>query len=488
MTAKGPRLDLRQPTQRTFLQLLLNTLTVSVMNFTVWFAVTFWVYLETKSVFATGMIAGIFLIAIASTGIWFGSLVDHHHKKRVMQASAATSFVIYAASLALYVVTPDEAFRDPANPVLWVFIVMVMLGVIAGNLFTIALPTCVTLLIPENVRDRANGLVGTATGVSFLVTSVISGILVAAAGMLYVLILAVGVLALVEVYLALLTVPERRIITTSEAMGEAADGAAADATRSDDDAGGTTAADSMGKGVDVRGTLRIVRGVPGLLALIFFSCFNNFLGGAFMALMDAYGLSMVSVQAWGLLWGALSVGIIVGGLLVARIGLGSNPVRILLLVNVVMWSVTILFPVRSSIVLLTIGMAIYMLIIPFAEAAEQTVLQQVVPYERQGRVFGFAQSVEQAASPLTAFLIGPFTQFAVIPFMTDGWGAQTIGSWFGTGPDRGIALVFVIIGVIGLVATLLALSSRYYRDLSAAVRRGSDESNGTAGFAEALPG
>ena len=66
-------------------------------------------------------------------------------------------------------------------------------------------------------------------------------------------------------------------------------------------------------------------GVPGLVALIAFSCFNNFLGGAFMALMDAYGLSLVSVQAWGLLWGVLSAGVIVGGLLVARIGLGSQP-------------------------------------------------------------------------------------------------------------------------------------------------------------------
>ena len=185
-----------------------------------------------------------------------------------------------------------------------------------------------------------------------------------------------------------------------------------------------------------------------------------------MALMDAYGLSMVSVQAWGLLWGALSVGIIVGGLVVSRTGLGSNPVRVLLLVNVVLWSVTILFPVRSSIVLLTLGMAVYMLLIPFAEAAEQTILQKVVPYERQGRVFGFAQSVEQAASPLTAFLIGPVTQFAIIPFMTDGWGARTIGPWFGTGADRAIALVFVVIGVVGLVATLLALGSRYYRQLS----------------------
>ena len=117
--------------------------------------------------------------------------------------------------------------------------------------------------------------------------------------------------------------------------------------------------------------------------------------------------------------------------------------------------------------MLTVGMAVYMLLIPYAEASEQTILQRVVPYERQGRVFGFAQSVEMAASPLTAFLIGPLTQLIFIPFMTDGYGAESIGSWFGTGADRGIALVFVLTGVIGLIVTLLALRSRFYRRLSA---------------------
>ena len=180
---------------------------VSVVNYTVWFALTFWVYLETRSVFATGMIAGIFLVAIAMTGIWFGSLVDHHHKKRVMQASAAVSFGIYAAALGLYLLTPDATFRDPSSPLLWVFVVLVMLGVITGNLSGIALPTLVTLLIPEDRRDKANGLVGTATGVSFLVTSVISGLLVAAGGMRYVLMLAVVVLMLAEIHLALVPCP-----------------------------------------------------------------------------------------------------------------------------------------------------------------------------------------------------------------------------------------------------------------------------------------
>ena len=92
-------------------------------------------------------------------------------------------------------------------------------------------------------------------------------------------------------------------------------------------------------------------------------------------------------------------GFILGGLAVAKTGLGSNPIRLLLLVNLVLWTVTCLFPLQASIVLLTVGMAFYMLLIPYAEAAEQTILQRVVPYERQGRVFGFAQSVEQSASP-----------------------------------------------------------------------------------------
>jgi MFS transporter, DHA3 family, multidrug efflux protein len=185
VTETAPALDLRTGPQRTFLHLLLSTLVVSVINFTVWFALTFWVYLETRSVFATGLIAGIFLVSIAGTGIWFGSLVDHHSKKTVMQWSAAVSSVLYAGSLALYLTVPESTFRNPASVRLWVFVVLLMLGVVTGNLRTIAMPTLVTLLIPENVRDKANGLVGTATGVSFLVTSVISGLLVAAGGMYY---------------------------------------------------------------------------------------------------------------------------------------------------------------------------------------------------------------------------------------------------------------------------------------------------------------
>ncbi|WP_327150936.1 MFS transporter [Nocardia sp. NBC_01329] len=444
-TEVANRLDFGDHTVRTFAQLLVNVLLVSFINYTVWFGITFFVYLQTRSVFATGMIAGIFLIAMAGTGVWFGSIVDHHRKKSVMQVSALVSLGIYAVALVYYVITPAEVWRDPANVGLWLFVVLAMTGVIAGSLRTIALPTVVTAMFDERVRDRANGLVGTTTGVSHLITSVASALLVGWNGMLGILILAVAVLTVALTHLRGLTLPD-----------SLARAAAADEPRR----------------VDLRGTVRVIRAIPGMIPLIVFSALNNLLFGGLMALMDPYALSMMSVQAWGVVWGALSGVMILGGLLVARTGTSSNPVRLILLINLALWAVMLIFPIQDSVLLLIGGMAVFMALMPFAEAAEQTVLQKVVPYQRQGRVFGFAQSVEQAASPLTAFLLSPLTQFFFIPFMSDGAGARWIGGWFGTGEARGMALVFVLLGILGLVFTGFALGSSYYRRLSRSYRDG----------------
>ncbi len=427
-----------------FHHFLANNFVANLTNFTVWFALTFWTFLETQSVFATGMIAGIYLVLTAMLGIWFGSLVDHHGKRNMMLVSSVASLFLYVVALAGYALVPDIRSASVTSVAFWLFILISMLAVIFGNIRMIALPTLVTLLIQEDRRDKANGLVGMVGGVGFLVTSAISGFLVAWGGMTATLVFAIAFTLAVAIHLLFVKLEEPRAAADHGARA----------------------------GIDLAGTFRVVLGIPGLFALILFSSFNNLLGGVFMALMDAYGLSLMKVEQWGLLWAVMSCAFILSGALISRTGLGANPIRTLLFVCLIEWVVAAVFTIQSSIPLLAVGCFIWMFLGPYAEAAEQTALQKVVPFERQGRVFGFAQSVEQAASPLTAFLIAPITQFIFVPFMTDGAGAAAIGDWYGRGPERGIAIVFTIAGVLGVLLTLLALGSRSYRRISAAYAAG----------------
>ncbi|HSE29689.1 MAG TPA: MFS transporter [Candidatus Saccharimonadales bacterium] len=414
---------------------------------TVWFAVTFFAYLETQSVFATAIVSGIYLVVTALSGFWLGSLVDHHKKKQIMLASSLVSLVFYMIATVVFALAPEGTFKHIESFWLWALIISLLLGVMAGNLRTIALPTLVTILIPADRRDKANGLVGASTGISFLVVSVISGFMIGFWGLWSVLALSITLTIAAFIHLLSVKIPEKGV---AHLIGDG---------------------ELPSKKVDIKGTFRVVVAIPGLMALIIFSTFNNFLGGVFMPLMDAYGLSMVSVQVWGLLWGAISVAFIAGGILVAKKGLGKNPLRTLLLANIAIWAISSVFTIQPSIILLSAGMFVYLLLAPVIEASEQTLLQRVVPLERQGRVFGFAQSIEQSASPLTAFLIGPIAQFIFIPFMTVGAGVELIGGWFGSGPARGIALVFCVTGLIGLVISLLAMTSKYYRQLSSAYEK-----------------
>jgi DHA3 family multidrug efflux protein-like MFS transporter len=420
-----------------------------ITNNFVWFAVTFWVYLETKSVIATSVMAGVFTLTIAFSGFFLGSLVDRYPKKRVMLLSSVASLVLYAIASFVFITTSAAELKDASSVRLWIFIILALVGAIGGNLRGIALSTLVTILVPEEERDKANGLVGTANGVAFLGASIFSGLAVGYLGMFWVLMIAIVMSILVIAHLATLTIPDLQKKVRHAHDGEP-----------------EHEHDHDHQGVDIPGTIRAVRSVPGLFGLIFFHTFNNFLGGIFMSLMDAYGLLLVSVQVWGILWGVLSLGFIVGGMVVAKRGLGKSPLRTLFLANIVMWGICSVFTLQASIVLLGIGMFVWLCLIPAVEAAEQTILQKVVEPERQGRVFGFAQSVEQAASPITAFLIGPIAQLIFIPFMTTGAGVDMLGSWFGTGTDRGLALLFTVAGLIGLAVTLMAMRSTAYRSLS----------------------
>ena len=364
-----------------FRRLLLNPLVTGVTSSFLWFALTFWVYLETRSVVATGIIGGAFSITSAVLGPVFGTFVDRHRKSTALTETTALSVAAFAVATVVFVTVGADDLLRLGSPWFWVLVAATLLGAVAGQMRA-ALCHVAAIGVPEAEPERPR-------------------------------------------------------------PGDRREPAA-----------------------DVRGALEAIRAVPGLGMLIVLAAFNNLLAGVFMALMDPYGLELVSVETWGLLWGGITLAFIAGGLAVARYGLGPSPVRVVLAGNLAIWSACSVFALRSSVVLVVVGMVVWLGLIPVIEAAEQTVLQRSIPYERQGRVFGFAQLVENAASPLTAFLVAPVAEAVFMPFMTDGRGADWIGGWFGTGPDRGIALLFTVAGLAGVAVTFVAWTSRSYRRLA----------------------
>ncbi|UKA70706.1 MFS transporter [Arthrobacter sp. FW306-06-A] len=433
--------SLRTPSQRsrTFAGILVNTALANITTSYLWFALTFWLYLETRNVIATGVVGGAYMLLIALSSISFGTFVDRYRKLAVMRFAAGFSLVMFVLSGVMFLLTPAASLLDLGQPWFWIFTVIILVGAVVENLRNIALSTTVTILIEPERRANANGLVGMVQGLMFIVTSLLSGLSVGLLGMGWTIAVALVLTAVAAAHLLTLRMPEEMRAAATDAHGN----------------------------FDLRGSLAAVLAISGLFALVLFSTFNNFIGGVYMALMDPYGLEMFSVEMWGAVFAVGSTGFIIGGALIGKFGLGANPLRTLLMAVAVMGVLGAVFTLREWAWLYILGIWLYLLLVPFVEAAEQTVIQRVVPLERQGRVFGFAMAFESAAAPVTAFLIAPIAQFWIIPYARSADGAAALAPLLGEGTSRGIALVFLVAGIIMIAAALLAFLTPVYRRVSA---------------------
>lgn len=424
---------------KIFYQVLANTLIANITTSYLWFGLTFWAYIKTESVLATGFIGGAYMLLVALCSIWFGTIVDNHKKRSVMLFAAGFTMVAFLLAGLVYILLPAETLLALTQPWFWIFASIILIGAVVENMRNIALSTTVTLLVEKDKRPNANGLVGTVQGIGFIITGVFSGVSIGLLGMGWTLVIACLLTVLSFVHMLFVQIPEEGIAHDEELEN---------------------------KKIDIKGSIAAIKIVPGLLGLLFFSMFNNFIGGSYMALMDPYGLTLFPPEIWGPIFGVAGTGFVIGGILIAKFGLGKNPIKTLLYAVIVMGLLGAVFTIREWGWLFIAGMWLYMVLIPLVEAAEQTVIQRVVPYKQQGRVFGFAQALEASATPITAFLVAPIAQFFIIPYMRSDEGKTNLGWLLGDGEVRGIALIFLASGLIMVTVALLAFGSKTYRQIS----------------------
>ena len=429
---------------KRFLHVLINIAVANTSTFFLWSALSFWLYLETHSVLILSILSGTFMTLVTLSGMFFGTIVDKHRKKEVIAVSSIVALIFLLLAGSVFLFFDRKEIADISSSAFWIFSLSILLSALVSNLRSIALSTTVSILVPKEDYARANGMVGMVQGVGMIANTVFSGLVIGRLGLEWATHITLILSGLALLHLLFVPIPEDHLHHDPEVLN---------------------------KQVDFKGAIKAIRSVPGLMALVFFTTFNNFIGGVIMVLLDPYGLEMFSVEMWGIVLGITGTGFIFGGMAITKKGLGKQPLRTLLYGYVIGSLICLLFTVREWAWLFLAGIFLYMFFVPFIEAAEQTIIQTVVPKIKQGRVFGFAQTVESAATPVSSYLIGPIAQFSIIPFMESDAGKQTFGWLLGEGNARGIALTFVLAGLFMLLLSLLAFRTRAYHRLSESFKK-----------------
>ncbi len=395
------------------------------------FAQSIWVFQETGSVTALGLVQVCFIVPFLLLSPIAGVMVDRYNRKAMMMISDAVAILPTAGLLILSAMGRLEVWHF--------YVAAVFQG--AGNTFQWpAYSAAIATMVPKEQLGRANGMMSLIEAGPGVLAPILAGAVFPIVGLTG--ILGIDVVSFFVAILALLIVfvPQPpRTEAGREAQGkwwqEAAYG------------------------------FRYIFKRPSLLGLqLLFFAGNLFAGIAMtaaipmvlartgnntMALATVESAGAVAAVVGGVImsaWGGFkrrSYGVIFGWMIsslgLVALGMGQAlPVWIAATVFTTLWG-------------------------PLINASNQALWQAKVAPDVQGRVFSARRLIAWFSNPISPLIAGLLADQLLEPAMQPGGSlAPVFGSLFGTGPGAGMGL---LITVCGLVTVVIAFAGYLYRPI-----------------------
>jgi len=161
----------------------------------------------------------------------------------------------------------------------------------------------------------------------------------------------------------------------------------------------------------------------------------------------------------------LSLGMLLGAALMSAWGGPERRVRAIVACVCIQGAACLLAGFQPNVVLIVTAAFMFLFTVPVINACTQTIWQRKVAPDVQGRVFAVRRMIARIATPLAYLLAGPLADDLFEPMLADGGAlASTVGRVIGVGPGRGIAFLYVMLGVLIISATAWTwLSPRFRR-------------------------
>ncbi|HWI60823.1 MAG TPA: MFS transporter [Symbiobacteriaceae bacterium] len=353
-----------------------------------------------------GYLPGILLAPLA------GALVDRWERRRTMLA--ANGALALNVAVLLVLISFDRL-------AVWHIYASVAVNSAINTFHWSAYTASVALLVPKQHHGRVNGLVQLAQAAVQVLSPVTAALLIPLTGVRGVVLIDLLTFAASFAALTLVRFPDHR--------AEAASGAAVlqEAWRG----------------------FTFVTGRPGLVRLMLTFAAANLLVGIVSVLATPLILRISSQQALGMVMSIGGSGALAGGLVMSAWGGPRRRVDGVLGFLFLAGFAVMVAGLRASPPLFAVAAFAFFFTVPIVAGSANAIWQVKVPIHLQGRVFALVRMALQISFPFAALLAGPLADRVFEPLMAEGGAlAPLLGGLLGTGPGRGIGLLFMLMGLL----------------------------------------
>jgi len=413
---------------KTFMTIWFGQLVSLIGSGLTGFALGIWLYQETDSVTLFALNALCFTLPQMLFSPIAGALVDRWDRRWAMMLSD-----IGAGLSTLFMMVMLFSGRLE----IWHVYVATFINAVFNSFQWPAYSASTTLLVPKKHLGRASGLVQIGQAVSQLLAPAIAGALMMVIKLDGIFVIDIASCAFAVLTLLIIRIPRPEI----SAEGKASRG-------------------SIWQEAAFGWKYIVAR--PGLLGLLIYFSIGNFLWGMLNPLLIPMCLEITSPDKLGYAASIVGVGMLIGTIVMSTWGGPKRRILGIIGFEFISSFMVITMGILPNISLITVAGFGLMFCMPIVNGSSQALWQSKVEPDLQGRVFAVRRMIAMAASPLAYVLVGPLADKIFEPLMaTDGPLAANLGQIIGAGPGRGYGLMFICMG--SLIAMLSVVAYLYPR-------------------------
>ncbi|MGD2052335.1 MAG: MFS transporter [Acidimicrobiia bacterium] len=436
----------------TFLVVWFGQLVSNIGSSLTSFALGFWVYQETGSATRLALVIVAARTPMLLISPFAGTLVDRWSRRRAMivaDAGAALGTLVTAVLLAT------------GRLEIWHLYLTLGFAGVFGAFQTPAYTSATTLLVPKRHFGRAAGLVQLAGSVGLVLGPSLGATLLITTGLTTIFVIDLVTFLVAVLTLLAVRFPEQAI---SRDPGHS----------------------RLALWSETKEGLGFVASHRGLLGLLTASSLTSFAIAFHAVLIYPLLLGFAPATTAGAAISAGAFGMVLGSVVMSAWGGPRRRVAGTLGALMIAGAGYGLAGLRPSVALAAGGLFVLLVFLPIADGTARAIWQTKVPPHLQGRVFALQAMLGLAATPLAYLLAGPLADMVFEPLLAAGGPlAGTVGRLMGTGPGRGVGLLFVVLGLVTMLVAATALASTRVRRLESEIPDAIPEAPGTTAAPQA---